>query len=177
MKKVLAIGASNSKKSINKIFANYIANQLTNVQVTQVDWDDIVLPLYSPDLEVEKGIPPQAQEFKDLIDSSDVIVLSLAEYNGMCTPAFKNLWDWTSRIDMKFWANKPMFLAATSPGKRGAQNALKVTKELFPHFGGNTIVDFSLPSFFENFSEDGITNEDLQKTLTDKIALFQKEIQ
>lgn len=37
MKNVLSIGASNSKKSINKLFASYIANQIEDARVTDLD--------------------------------------------------------------------------------------------------------------------------------------------
>lgn len=173
---VLAIGASNSKKSINKLFANYIANQIEEANITDLDWNSIILPLYSPDLEAETGIPANVLVFKKLIEKSDAIVLSLAEYNGLHTAAFKNLWDWTSRIDMAFWANKPIFLSATSPGARGGANVLRVTKELMPYFGGNVIADFSLPSYFENFRDGKIVVESLNKALNEKIALFQQEL-
>lgn len=176
MKKILAFGASNSKKSINKTFATFVANKIENATVTVADLNDLELPLYSPDLEAEIGIPENAHKFRALIEESDGIVISLAEYNGMITTVFKNIWDWASRVDMKIWKNKPMFLMAASPGGRGGANALKVTKELLPHFGGNVVTDFSLPSFFQNFSEEGIKEETLNNDLTNKINLFQNTL-
>lgn len=172
MKNILAIGASNSKTSINKILANHIANEVNDVHVTSLNWEDIALPLYSPDLEQETGIPEAANKFMQLIADSDAIVLSLAEHNGQVTAAFKNLWDWTSRIDMKFWANKPMLLAATSPGGRGGVGALEVIKNVIPHFGGDVIADFSLPSFYDNFKDSKIVDEEKEKELKEKVNLF-----
>ncbi|MEO0527653.1 MAG: NAD(P)H-dependent oxidoreductase [Bacteroidota bacterium] len=176
MKKVLAIGASNSSKSINKVFATYVAKRIKDVSVVTADWEDLVLPLYSPDIEALEGIPENAQNFRTLVRSVDAIVLSLAEYNGMPTAAFKNLWDWTSRIDMKFWSNSPMFLMAVSPGGRGGANVLRLTKDLMPHFAGNVITDFSLPFFYENYQHGNLVNEKLNAELTEKIQLFQKSI-
>lgn len=176
MKKILAIGASNSKKSINKTFATYVANQVENTAITVADLNELELPLYSPDLEAEIGIPENALKFRALIEESDGVILSLAEYNGMITTAFKNIWDWTSRVDMKIWKNKPMLLMATSPGGRGGANALKVTKELLPHFGGNVIAEFSLPQFHNNFSADGLSDSALKEDLAKKIRLFQEAI-
>jgi len=176
MKNILAIGASNSKKSINKIYATYIAQQIENANVTSANWDELILPLYSPDLEAESGIPQAAKNFKQLIEDTDAIVLSLAEYNGLPTAAFKNLWDWVSRLDQKIWLDKPMFLTATSPGGRGGMNALAVTKHLMPHFGGNVIEDFSFPSFHQNFQEGKVVNEELEKVLSTKIQNFQNAL-
>ncbi|MFK8006826.1 MAG: NADPH-dependent FMN reductase [Saprospiraceae bacterium] len=176
MKKILAIGASNSKQSINKKLAIYVANKIENATINIADLNELTLPLYSPDVEAKNGIPNNALKFRAMIDDSDAIVLSLAEYNGMITTAFKNIWDWSSRVDMKIWKNKPMFLMAASPGGRGGVNALKVTKKLLPHFGGNVITDFSLPLFFQNFSEEGIKDENLNNDLINKINLFQNSL-
>ncbi|MFT6003496.1 MAG: chromate reductase, partial [Bacteroidia bacterium] len=112
MKKILAIGGSNSKTSINKILATHIASKIVGAEVTILDWDNLVLPLYSPDLEKESGIPEAVAAFKKQIEATDAVVLSVAEHNGNITAAFKNLWDWTSRLDPKVWMSKPLFLAA-----------------------------------------------------------------
>lgn len=176
MKKILALGASNSSTSINTLFANYVATQIENSTVVPVDWNDLVLPLYSPDLEASGGIPKNAQDFYNLVRSVDAIVLSLAEYNGMPTAAFKNLWDWTSRIDMKFWADKPIMLMAASPGGRGGANVLSIIGSLMPHFGGHVIADFSLPSFHNNFQDGKLIHEELRKELTSKVELFQQSL-
>lgn len=175
MKNVLALGGSNSSKSINKKFAEFVAQQL-EVEVTEMDWSDFTLPLFSPDDLLANGIPENALKFKALIDNSDAVVLSLAEYNAMPSAAFKNLWDWTSKIDVKFWAMKPMFLAAASPGGRGGASVLKIIKELIPHYGGNVICDFSLPKFHENFVDGALINQELKKELEEKIKVFKHSI-
>jgi len=172
MKKVLALGASNSSKSINTLFATYVAQQIEEATVVTVDWKDLVLPLYSPDLEAASGIPENAKHFRKLIQSVDAIVLSLAEYNGMPTAAFKNLWDWTSRIDMKVWSDKPILLMAASPGGRGGSNVLRFIGDLMPHLGGKVIAQFSLPSFHNNFSNGKLVNVELNAELETKIAQF-----
>ena len=176
MKKILAIGGSNSKTSINKMLATHIASQVEGAAVTTLDWDHLVLQLYSVDLEANEGIPEAVIAFKKQIEDTDSIVLSVAENNGNITAAFKNLWDWTSRLDPKVWMSKPLFLAATSPGGRGGMNALEITKNLMPHYGGNLIVDFSLPSFYDNFKEGTIAEAEKLQELTDKIEVFSKSV-
>lgn len=176
MKKILVLGASNSKTSINKAFATYVANQIENTTSIIADLNELVLPLYSPDLEATNGIPENAQKFSAMIENSDGIVLSLAEYNGMITAAFKNIWDWTSRLDMNIWKNKPMLLMAVSPGGRGGANALQVTKALLPHFGGNVIADFSLPVFHQNFKNGILVNDEKKVELQAKLTLFEQAI-
>ena len=100
MIKLLTFGASNSKNSINKVLAVYAARQLQNVELTIADLNDYASPLYSVDVEKEQGVDEHALRFFELIRTHDAIVVSLAEYNGLHTAAFKNLWDWLSRIPM-----------------------------------------------------------------------------
>lgn len=161
MKKIIAFAGSNSNNSINKALATYVASQVSNVEVDVLDLNDFELPLYGIDLENEHGIPDNAHAFLDKIKSSDGIVLSLAEHNGAYSTAFKNIFDWMSRIDGELWSNKPMLLMATSPGGRGGQSVLEIAKRRFPYMGGNVVADFSLPSFGQNFSENGIVDVEI----------------
>ena len=174
MKKIIALGGSNSKKSINKTLATYAAGRIENADVNVLDLNDFELPLYSIDLETESGIPASAMKFEELIKSADGIVLSVAEHNGLFSAAFKNIFDWMSRIDKNVWQNKPMLLMATSPGARGGANVLRTSKELLPYFGGKIIADFSLPSFYENFSPEGLKHQGLNDSLNQKITMLQE---
>jgi NAD(P)H-dependent FMN reductase len=162
-KKIIAFGASNNSQSINKQFAEYAANQLQEVDVTILDLINFELPVYSIDLEKQSGVPANASRFSQFIQESDAIIISLAEYNGLHTAAFKNLWDWLSRLGTpKIWHNKPMFLIGTSPSQREESNVMNVSKYLFPLFGANIISSFHLPSF-NHFFKDGKITEPTQK--------------
>ena len=176
MKKIIAFGGSNSKQSINKQLAQYTADQIANSKTIVADLNAFELPLYGIDLENEKGIPDNALKLNALIEDADGIVVSMAEHNGSYTAAFKNAIDWLSRINQKVWKDKPMFLMATSPGARGGTAVLSSANMAFPFFGGNIITDFSLPSFYDNFSNEGLKNEALNETLNQKIQLFQEAI-
>ena len=176
MKHILAFAGSNSKNSINKQLAIYAASLVDGVEVEVLDLNDYELPLYGIDLENEHGIPNNAHKFLDKIKSSDGIVLSLAEHNGAYAAAFKNTYDWMSRIDNKLWSEKPMLLMATSPGGRGGATVLEIAKGRFQYMGGNVVADFSLPSFMNNFSEEKITDSDLNAQLLEKIKVFQSNL-
>lgn len=159
-KKILVFGASNSKKSINQQFAAFAGRQLEGVQIDVVTLNDYPLPLYSIDDQQQAGIPEAALSFLDKIKSSDGVIISLAEYNGLHTAAFKNLWDWLSRIEgMQIWNGKPMLLLSTSPSRKETNYVMKVSMELFPAFGANIIASFVLPSFNHFFKEDAIIEE------------------
>ena len=140
-----------------------------------MDLNDFELPLYSIDLQQQIGIPQPAVSFLQEIKDSDGIVLSLAEYNGLHTTAFKNLWDWMSRIDnMNIWYAKPMFLLSTSPSRRPQSNVMRVSKELFPHFGAQIIADFHLPSFNHVFDGSTITDKELLQKFEVELRKFQE---
>lgn len=176
MKNIIALGASNSKNSINKQLASYAAGRVEGATVTVLDLNDFELPIFGVDLEEAEGVPENAERLSKAISDSDGIVLSLAEHNGSFAVAFKNAVDWISRGDMKFWKNKPMLLLATSPGGRGGSSVLKAASEVYPHQGANLIASFSLPSFGGNFAESGITDEALCKNLDEKIKLFSEAL-
>lgn len=176
MKKIIAFAGTNSKQSINKQLATYAANQLKDAEVSTLDLNDFELPLYGIDLEMESGIPENAHRFLETIKSSDGIVLSLAEHNGVYSAVFKNLIDWMSRIENKLFANTPMLLMATSPGGRGGMTVLELGKTTLPFMGANIVADFSLPSFGQNFSDDGIIDDELNKKFKFSIDEFIKAI-
>ena len=176
MKKIIAIGASNSKKSINKTLAIYAANQVKGATVTVLDLNDYPLPIYSVDLESESGIPANAKKFDQQLQETDGIVISMAEHNGSYTAAFKNLFDWLSRINQKVWKDKPILLLSTSPGSKGGASVLATARTSFPFLGGNIISDFSLPSFQKNFADQDITDEKLKASLNQKIQLFEESL-
>lgn len=179
-KKLVVFGASNSKQSINSQFALYAASQLTNVDVTVLKLEDYELPLYSIDLERESGIPANAKRFLVQIQESDGIVASFAEYNGLYTSAFKNLWDWMSRIPMEkqfnIWADKPMLLLSASPSRRTENNVMKVSKALFPNFGATIIASFYLHAYHRNFTENSITDLELRHEFAKQLQTFQNHI-
>jgi len=176
MKKTIALGGSNSKESINKRLAVYSANKIDNSETIVLDLNDYDLPLYGVDFENEKGIPKDAQRLIDVIASADGVVVSLAEHNGSYSAAFKNAMDWMSRINPKLWGEKPMLLLATSPGARGGQTVLNSAAASFPHLGANVIATFSLPSFYDNFSDQSIQNEELGAVLNEKISEFKNAL-
>lgn len=172
MKKIVVFAGSNSKKSINKQLAMYTASLMKNTEIEILDLNDFELPMYGTDEETVNGIPKKAVEFLETVHLADGIILSLAEHNGNFASVFKNIYDWSSRIEQKLWHNIPMLLMATSPGGRGGASVLSIAKSGFPHMGGNIVADFSLPSFYDNFKEGKITNEDVFSLLEEQVRKF-----
>ena len=166
MRKIIAFAGSSSKTSINKQLVTFAAYQFKNASVEILDLNDYEMPLFSVDKEKENGIHKLATDFYAKIGSADLIIISFAEHNGNFSTAFKNVLDWTSRINPKTFQEKEMLLLATSPGPRGGSSVLDIATKRFPFQGGIIKGSFSLPSFNDNFdSEKGIINEDLKKQL------------
>ncbi|WP_299109519.1 NADPH-dependent FMN reductase [uncultured Winogradskyella sp.] len=176
MKNIIAFAGSNSKKSINKQLASYAASLVDNAKTEVLDLNDYNLPQYSVDFEQENGFPENAKRFVEAIRNADGIIISLAEHNGAYTSVFKNLFDWMSRVEQKTFQNKPMLLMATSPGVRGGASVLAIAKDRFPRHDADIVGEFSLPSFFENFSEGKISNDGLNEQLLIQVKQFESAL-
>ncbi len=175
-KKIITIGASTSRKSINKILAEYSGDLLKNVELKKVDLNDYEMPLFSVDIEVENGYSRATTDLNELFNKADGFIISLAEHNGTYSVAFKNVFDWLSRVEGMVWRDKPMLLLATSPGDRGGQSVLEIASQRFPYMGGNIIGKMAFPSFFENFKDGDIVNKELKLKLLKLVQEFQKTI-
>jgi len=177
--KILAFAASSSRNSINKALVSHAASLLEqgiieNAEVEIIDINDYEMPLFSVDREKEGGIPDLAHQFYQKIGQADALLISYAEHNGFYTTAFKNLFDWTSRIDQKVYQGKPAVLLATSPGGRGGSNVLTVAKTSAPHFAMEVKANLSVPNFYDNFDleQGSITNDEIQAQLKVALATF-----
>ncbi|GLQ70830.1 NADPH-dependent FMN reductase [Vibrio penaeicida] len=173
--KIIAFAATSSRESINKQLVTYASSLIDGADVEVLDINDYEMPLFSTDREKELGQPAEAKAFYEKLGSADAIVISFAEHNGSYTAAYKNLFDWTSRVDMKLFQNTPVVVLATSPGPGGAKNVLATAVGAIPHFGGSVIGDFSLPSFFDNFDMDQgkVKDETLNAALVELMAKVQ----
>ncbi|MBS1550107.1 MAG: NAD(P)H-dependent oxidoreductase [Bacteroidetes bacterium] len=169
--KILAFAATNSKNSINSQLVQFASTKFTNATVEFADLNHYEMPIFSIDREIENGIPQLALDFAEKIDRADLILISFAEHNGTYTVAFKNIFDWISRIPgRKAFGEKSIFAMATSTGIRGGKGVLETAIKRFPFNGGNIIADFSLPKFNDNFSiENGITNNEILEEFNLKI--------
>lgn len=171
--KILAFAGSNSAQSINKKLVTSVSKYYKEADdvIEILDLNDYEMVLFSKEREQELGIPPLAYAFIDKIDRADFILLSLAENNGSYNAAYKNIIDWVSRIpDRKIFNGKPVFIMATSPGKRGGQSVLDSASRRMPFDGAQILESFSLPEFEANFEEGkGVTNTIFRSQLEAKV--------
>lgn len=176
--RIIAFGASYSKYSINRQFAAYTSQHFVPAEIEVLDLNDYPLPLFTVDVEAEKGHPDIIDRFLAKIAEADLLIISMSEHNGSYTVAFKNLLDWSSRKKMKLFQGKKVLLISTSPGPRGASGSITAAKNRFPVHGADIIAEFSLPSFEQNFNtQSGIVNPELKAKFLEVIQDVKKVMQ
>jgi NAD(P)H-dependent FMN reductase len=77
------------------------------------------VPLYDGDVEAEQGIPDAVRALKDLVASSDGLLLVTPEYNHSIPGVFKNAIDWMSRPAKdipRIFGGRPVALMGATPG-------------------------------------------------------------
>lgn len=165
--KVITFGASSSSTSINQKLAAFTASLIEGADVELLDINDFEMPIFSEDREKELGQPEQARAFFKKITDADALVISFAEHNGSYSAAFKNLFDWTSRIETKVFQGKPTVMLATSPGPGGGSNVLATAQGSASFYGADLRGTLSVPSFYDNFDvESGrVSNQALSQDL------------
>ncbi|MEM1152838.1 MAG: NAD(P)H-dependent oxidoreductase [Pseudomonadota bacterium] len=176
--KILAFAASSSSQSINQQLARYTASQFQEAKVELLDISDYEIPLFSEDREKELGQPELARRFYEKITWADALIISFAEHNGSYTAAYKNLFDWTSRIDRKVFQSKPAIYLSTSPGAGGAANVLSAAVASAPHFGADVIASVSVPRFYERFdaASGQVTDSGTQEELNHAVQALRREL-
>ena len=158
--KVVAFGASNSKDSINKKLATYAGSLIENADLEVLDLNDFEMPIYSEEREQSEGIPQKAKDFSRKFQDADLVIASFAEHNGNFTAAFKNILDWSSRDQREVFQNTPMLVLSSSPGPNGASSVLEIAKNSLGFFGAEVKAGFSLPNFYEHYSDSGFDFKD-----------------
>ncbi len=173
--KIITFAGSNSQNSINRKLANHAASFFNKSIIEKIDLNDYEVAIYGIDKETANGIPEEINSLASKIDDASLLIISLAEHNGSYSSAFKNIYDWLSRIpNRKVFGEKPVFLLATSPGARGGSGVLNLALDRFPRDGSAILESFSLPSFYENFKEEEISTHNLRFELIQKVNNIKK---
>lgn len=172
--RILAIPATNHRNSINRQLLGYAATILdeqTNgdADVEFVDLNDYEFAIYSPERETNDGIPAGARELFERIGAADGVMISFAEYNGSYTPAWKNTFDWMSRIGDPVYQGRRVALFAATPGPRAGAGVLGAATMATPHFGADVVGHLGIGSFGDNFDLENsrITNDELDAQFRD----------
>ncbi len=176
MKKVLAFSGSNSSASINQKLIRFAAEKVQKAEVTVVDLRDYNAPIYSMDLETESGIAEPVKNLLETMSGYDGFLISSPEHNGSTPAFFKNIIDWLSRADRRFFNGKPIMVMGASPGGSGAGSARAQVSKMFGHFGGKVVAEFGLANFHKHLAENdelSITDADTRAALDAALKNFE----
>lgn len=170
--KVIAFGASTSSTSINKFLASYVAKLIPGADVEVLDINNYNVPMFSEDKEKEIGQAEGAKTFLADLAKADALVISFAEHNGYYPAAYKNLFDWSTRINQKVYQDIPAVYLATSPGPGGAQSVLAAANASAGYFGGNVKGSLSVASFYDkvDLAAGAVTDSELDAQLKELAA-------
>ena len=142
-------------------------------QVQLLNMANFPFPMYSIDVEKERGFSNSLVELKNDIEKAGGLIISVNEHNSNPSAYFKNLVDWLSRLERKFLDGKKVLLMSTAPGGRGGIGSIQVTEKLVSRFGGEVVSTFSLPFFRDKFNtEIGITENDLAEAHKEALKQF-----
>jgi chromate reductase len=173
--KIFVFPASSSNNSINKRLGMYAAALFEQSSIEQIDLKDYEVEIFSVDKEADSGVPNKIEELAHQIDRADLLVISLAEQNGSYSAAFKNSYDWLSRIpNRKVLGGKPVLLLATSLGESGGSSELAAALDRFTRDGSRVLDSFSLPNFHAHFVHDDISTIRLRLALIRKVNLMKQ---
>lgn len=162
---VLAIAASNSREGLNRQIIESAARFLESEQGAEVellDLNDYEMPIFSIERLERDGVPDLARQFYERIGASDAVVVSFAEHNGSYSVAWKNVYDWASRIDMRVYQDKKVAFFSTSPGSRGGASVLDAAAAAAPFFGADLVGTLAIPKFADNFEPGTVTLVDTE---------------
>lgn len=179
MKKILAFTGSNHSKSINRQLLKFALELMDkrSFEITEIDLRDYSPVMLSLDEEKQNGLPEETQKLHALMQDFDGYMIASPEHNCSVPAFLKNITDWLSRKELKFFKEKPVLLLSTSQGARGGKSNLGALEEGYPRFAAKVTGAYSLPSFSGNFRDGKIINEEELKLLKKHISKFSESFQ
>lgn len=159
---ILALAGSTRQHSYNKRLVKIAAAgaREAGAEVTVVDLRDLAMPLYDGDLEDTQGIPPAAQQLKELMLAHQGLLISSPEYNSSISAVLKNAIDWASRsapgeAPLACFTGKTAALISASPGALGGLRGLVHLRAILSNI--NVLV---LPDQMAVMKADAAFNDD-----------------
>ena len=156
--RIFAFAGSARRESLNRKFlaVAVAAAREAGGEVTLVDLNDYVLPLYHGDLEDASGLPETAAKLTKFIAEHDALLIASPEYNSMITPLLKNTFDWCTRGDDDPFPGKVAAVISASPGGFGGVRSLVMTQQLLLKLGCHVVPgQCALPNASKAFDAAG----------------------
>ena len=142
MIRVLLVCGSTRAASLNARLLGVLAGALPDHALAdRLHPHEVDLPLFDADLEEDPAVMAKVRALHARVLAADALIVASPEYNAMMTPWLKNWVDWISRLPWRdgavpnAFADKPVLLAAASPGWSGGALAIAPTRALFGYCG------------------------------------------
>ncbi len=182
---VLAFSGSTRADSYNQRLVQDAADlaEQMGANVTVINLRDYPMPFYDGDLEVNKGMPKNAQRLRKLMIESDAIIIASPEYNHSVSGVLKNALDWASRgedggASREAFKGKNFGIMSASPGKKGGRIGLGHLREIIDDAGGTVISEqVTIPYAHKYFADNERSdNPLLKKELQELLAIPAKNL-
>jgi NAD(P)H-dependent FMN reductase len=160
--RILAFSGSAQRESLNRKFLAVAVTAVREAggEVTLLDLNDYVLPLYHGDLEETSGLPANAAKLIGHIQGHHALLVASPEYNSMITPLLKNTLDWCSVADENPFIGKVASVISASPGALGGVRSLVMAQQLLLKLGCHVVPGQTfLPGAGQAFDEAGALKE------------------
>lgn len=110
-KRILALSGSIRKGSTNHSLLRYIGEVYSNELSLDFYEGMDSLPHFSPDLDTE-NVSPEVREFREMITTSDGVIICTPEYIFSLPAALKNAIEWT--VSTTVFLDKPLAIIVAS---------------------------------------------------------------
>jgi NAD(P)H-dependent FMN reductase len=129
---------------------------------------------YNQDDEAARGLPTNAQRFRERLVAADAFVIASPEYNASMPGVLKNAIDWVSRYRPQPFNGRQGLLLSASPSMTGGNRGLWSLRIPLEHLGARVYPDmFSLAQAHQAFAADGrIADATLQQRFEATIECF-----
>jgi NAD(P)H-dependent FMN reductase len=154
----LVFSASLRKDSLNTRLARLAVRTVEKrgVIVDFAEMKEFDCPSFNQDMELEKIIPPGAEQFLKRLTSNDAFIISSPEYNASMPGHLKNVIDWVSRFRPQPFNERHGLLMSASPSMAGGNRGLWSLRIPFEHLGAHVFPDmFSLAMAHQAFNPAG----------------------
>ncbi len=171
--RILAFSGSARRESLNrKLLAVAVeATRAAGAEVTVLDLNEYVLPLYHGDSEDQGGLPANAGKLIALITQHQGLLIASPEYNSMFTPLLKNTIDWCTRGDDNPFTGKVAAVVSASPGLYGGIRSAQLARQLLLHVGCHVVpAQCSVSQADKAFDEQGGLKEPRQQKSVQTLA-------
>lgn len=174
--RVLVFAASLRRGSLNARLAGLAAAVVEEQGgvADRASMADFECPSYDGDVERERGVPANAQRWRDRLLAADAFIIASPEYNASMPGYLKNAIDWVSRIRPQPFNGRQGLLVSASPSMAGGNRGLWSLRVPLEHLGGRIYPDmFSLAQAHQAFTDAGrIANPTLQERFDHTVGCF-----